>query len=206
MSRRKPADENGNLSTRQMAQRMRRCREAEEAAKFKVPPRGPHYGTPELSANDERIELLGDTMRAELAFAPTIAPLLGITAEQLQRWSERGAENFAGGVESPYANFYDEVQRSAVYVEVMLRRLSMDAKGAEEKKTARWLLERNLPERYALRRDNQAGTDVVTALGDMFEELQRAPSPGAASLALTDSIDCTADPLPGDETAGDEVE
>lgn len=199
MSRRKPPDETGKLTNRQMAQRMRRVREAEEASKFKPPPRGPNYGRSELNEGDERIEALCETMRAELAFAASALPFIGVTEEQFSRWMERGGEAMQGGdISSPYALLFDEVRRAEAYVELMLRRLSLDAKGAEEKKTAKWLLERNVANRYGLRRDTSSGTDVVSALGDLFaaHEQQRA----AELVAITETA------MGGDEDFNEDLD
>lgn len=202
MSRRKPPDEAGKLTNRQMAQRMRRVREAEEASKFRPPPRGPNYGRSDLIEGDERIAALCETMRAELAFAASVLPFIGVTEEQFSRWMERGGEAMGGGETSPqYAALFDEVRRAEAYVELMLRRLSLDAKGAEEKKTAKWLLERNVAHRYALKRDTSSGTDVVSALGDLFaaHEQQKA----AELVALTERV---ADPDAGfNEDPGGEL-
>ena len=174
----KSASKAERLTPRQMAQRLRRLKEAEQRARYEAPPPGPNYGSIVLAEDDERVERIVRAMGTP-AFLPIVAAaaLNGVAEGTLQRWFKSGKTDMEEGIESVNARFARAVDAASAAASGDLRQRQLSAKMAHEAKTYATLLETARPDWFVLKSasDKSQGT-TPDQLAELFDAIVKEES------------------------------
>lgn len=177
----------------QEAQRRRREREQEARERFELPEPGPNYGASELVVGDERIDQVAFIVRHGLVVSAACAGC-GIPPEWEKHWLSTGLADFLAGRKTPYASFYDAIQRAYVQATGDLDRRIKKASAAHESTALKFLLERTRSDWYALRSDAANAVDAVNTLADLFaahEATKNNAAPPLDGAPLLSAVEAT---------------